>query len=188
MTILSKGGKVVQPGDFAAVRSHGDVGWAIRNAERLALNLHKHDLLPHMSKYDLNWEHAIFYLSQSDDSILEAMPGGARVVTYHYSDQDVLWSTDNPRLALSFQQKSLANSQRKYKGVDYSFMDYLALATHTLGIPAPGLREGIASTGHMICSQLVDQCRLALVDHLFSDNRWPGYVDPLDLAILIQGG
>ena len=67
-------------------------------------------------------------------------------------------------------------------------MDYFALALHRLGIPAPELKRYIGSSKHLICSQLVDLVYAEAGIHLFTDNRWPGYVTPADLANLILKG
>ena len=125
------------------------------------------------------WKHAIFYAGGPQDLILEAEAGGAQLRPFHYDPADVLWSSDNPDLNLTQGQRGHAMEiAQHYKGIGYSFLDYDALAAHRLHIPAPGLQAYIASTGHMICSQLVDQCRLDLGSHLFADGRWPGYVTP----------
>jgi hypothetical protein len=39
----------------------------------------------------------------------------------------------------------------------------------------------------MMCSQLADQCRADGGSHLFDDGRWPGYVTPLDIGLLLEG-
>ncbi|MFJ9567446.1 hypothetical protein ACIRQQ_46390 [Streptomyces fuscichromogenes] len=67
----------------------------------------------------------------------------------------------------------------------YCFADNAALATHGLHIPAPGLRTFVASTGHMICSQLVDRAYLDAHVHLFGDGRWEGYVTSMALYGLL---
>lgn len=178
MTITTAAGKTVLPGDFAAVRVHGDVGKMIEIGEWL-----------NGSGFG-NWEHAIFYAGGPDDLCLEAEPGGALLIPYRYRDRpaDVLWSTGNPALELTAQQRGRALPVAElYKGTPYSALDYDALALHRLHIPAPGLRGYIQTTKHMICSQMTDQCRLRLGSHLFTDPpRWPGYVVPLDLAKLID--
>jgi hypothetical protein len=95
-----------------------------------------------------------------------------------------LWSTGHIELTEP-QRAAIVKKALACKGIPYSAIDYVALAMHRLHLPAPGLREYIESSEHLICSQLVDMCyRLAGV-HLFSDNRWPGYVTPADLANLI---
>jgi hypothetical protein len=69
--------------------------------------------------------------------------------------------------------------------VGYSYLDYVALAFHSLHIPFPGLKNYIASTRHMTCSQLVDQAEKDAGVQLFKDGRWPGYVMPSDLGRLL---
>ncbi len=44
------------------------------------------------------------------------------------------------------------------------------------------LLDYVAGTGHMICSQLVDQSYLDAGVHLAEDGRFPGDVTPGDLA------
>jgi hypothetical protein len=175
--IRTLGGTVdVLPGDFACVRLESPVGTVIRIGEILN------------GSAFAQYEHAFFYVGGSTDLILEAEPGklGARLVPYHYDGSRVLWSSQNPKLGLTAMQRAAAPSVADaYKGIPYSWADYGALALHRLHIPAPDLREFIGNTGHMICSQLVDQCRFAIGSHLFADGRWPGYVTPADLAALI---
>lgn len=176
--IRTQFGTVVQPGDFAAVRVDGAVGRLIRVGQFLNGSGFR------------NYEHAIFYAGDDEklgqDLILEAEPGGARLVPFHYSPGDVLWSSDAPPLALNATQRQLAMViARHYKGVPYSALDYFALAAHRLHIRTPMLKYIIGSTHQMICSQLADQCRLEMGSHLFSDSRWPGFVTPADLADLI---
>jgi hypothetical protein len=74
-----------------------------------------------------------------------------------------------------------------HQDTTYSFLDYGALALHALHVPAPGLREFIKSTGHMICGQWTDAgYRFGGEVQLFDDKRWEGYVKPGDLAKLLQ--
>lgn len=185
MTILIPGGKQVMPGDFGVVRTIGNVGTGIRYAQRFAM-LARYHKLP--SKMEDNWEHAIFYADTEEDLILEAEPGGAKLVPFHYDSRLVMWSTQNDSLYLTSAQRSKAREvAEKYRGVPYSFLDYVAIGVHSLHEPDPILRAYIASTKHKICSALADRCRLDLDSHLFNDNRWEGYVDPLDLAEVIYG-
>jgi hypothetical protein len=173
--LKTSAGALVLPGDFAAVRLHGDTGKLIRLGEELNGDGFG------------DWEHAIFYAGEKNDLILEAEPGGARLVPFHYEAADVLWSSDSPALDLTEAQRAMARRVAgKYRGTPYSFLDYAALAAHRLHIWAPGLKHFVGTSKHMICSQLADQCRLDMGSHLFSDGRWPGYVTPLDLANLIN--
>jgi hypothetical protein len=181
VSISTPRGTLVEPGDFAAAQIRGDAGVLITAGEFL------YERGPLGIRKKPRYQHAIFYAGGPDDLILEAEPGGARLRPFHYDPATVLWSSDNPALTLTPGQRArVMEVAEKYKGIPYSGLDYEALALHRLHIPAPGLRKYIASTGHMICSQLVDQCRLELDSHLFTDPpRWPGYVDPEDLAVLI---
>jgi hypothetical protein len=188
VTIVTSKSNLVQAGDFAAVRVHGDVGRLIHLGEELNGDGFG------------DWEHAIFYAGGDQDLILEAEPGGAQLRPFHYSVTDVLWSSDNPELALEPAQRAQAMEiAEKHKGVPYSGLDYLALAAHRVHVPGwtpfwfgdkghlVSLKTYVAETGHMICSQLADQCRLDMGSHLYDDKRWPGFVTPLNLANLILG-
>jgi hypothetical protein len=173
--MYTRAGSLVLPGDFAAVSLADDVARLISLGEWLNGDAFA------------GYEHAIFYAGGQGDMILEAEPGGARLVPFHYDPQDCLWSSGLPGLGLNNTQRAIAyDTALHYRDIPYSFADYAALALHRLHVPAPGLRSFIGSTGHMICSQLVDRCRLDLGSHLFSDGRWPGYVTPADLAGLIE--
>ncbi|RPE27228.1 hypothetical protein [Kitasatospora cineracea] len=121
------------------------------------------------------WEHAFLVLP--GERLIEAMPGGARIVPLDtYDRRDVLFMAPN---GLTRQQRlDICEAGAAYEGVPYSFLDYVALATHRLRLPAPGLHAYVASTRHMICSQLVDQAYRDAGVHLFDDDRWSGYVTP----------
>lgn len=158
-----------QPGDLAAVRTGGDTGALIRLGEFLNGDGFG------------DYEHALIYIGGGE--IVEAEPGGARRRARGVESGD-LWSTGLWNLSTATRSRICAAATR-YVGTPYGWLDYAALATHRLHIPAPGLRGYIASTGHMICSQLADQCYADAGVHLFADGRWPGYVTPGALANLI---
>lgn len=67
-------------------------------------------------------------------------------------------------------------------GVPYSALDYAALGLLHLHLPSTWVRRRVETSGHLICSALVDRamCRAGL--HLFTDGRYPGDVMPADLA------
>lgn len=155
-----------QPGDFAVVSVGGDAGRAIRFGEWLNGDGFR------------DYEHAFIYLG--DNQIVQAEPGGA-AQTALGSYAQILWSTDVIPLT-DPQRKAICTAARGYVGVGYSALDYVALAAHRLRIPAPHLKAFIASTGHQICSQLVDQCYTDAGVHLFVDGRWPGFVTPAALT------
>lgn len=120
-----------------------------------------------------------------DDTILEAEPGGARIRPMTEYPADLLvWSTWD---LTPGQRASIVGAARGLLGVPYSFADYAALAVRRLHLPFPGLRRYIASSGHMICSQLTDEVYRRAGLHMFRDNRWPGDVTPADLAAVLTG-
>jgi hypothetical protein len=160
-----------RPGDFAVVNTGAKTGEYIEDAETIA------------DRRPTEWDHAVI-CSRVDANgtvwIVEAEPGGAVETKWHYEDRPCKWST-----GIITTSPAAGAAALKYVGTPYSFLDYLALTLHTFHIPAPGLRKCIASTGHMICSQLVDQAEKDAGTHLFSDGRWPGYVKPSDLGHLL---
>ncbi|MCK7624993.1 hypothetical protein MUU72_18080 [Streptomyces sp. RS10V-4] len=129
-----------------------------------------------------DYEHAFLVLP--GDRLLEAEPGGARIRSLSaYHGSDVLYVC--PKGLTEQQRERICAASDRYVGVPYSFLDYLAIATHRFRLPVPGLRRYVASTRHMICSQLVDQCYQDAGVHLFADGRWPGYVTPMALYTLL---
>jgi hypothetical protein len=116
--------------------------------------------------------------------LIEAMPGGAIVRPLSvYDDRKVLYVS--PVGLTAAQLKAIGDCALKYLDVPYSFVDYGALATHRFHLPVPGLRHYVESTGHMICSQLVDRAYTDAGIQLFGDGRWDGYVTPMDLYHLL---
>jgi hypothetical protein len=175
-----------EPGDFFVTSTGGLGGLAIGVMESAVMN----DWKPAPTK----WRHAGVYLGNG--MVLQAEPGGATIGPRSPNPADV-WSTGvrpltGPQRALV---PSLAES---FRGVGYSWLDYAALGAHHGHIPdlpvwpegdhLVTLRDFIKSTHHWMCSALVDNFRLRLGDHLFSDGRWEGYVMPWDLGNLITGG
>ncbi|ANZ20884.1 hypothetical protein ACH4YO_28185 [Streptomyces noursei] len=129
-----------------------------------------------------DYEHTFLVLP--GERLLEAEPGGARIRSLsEYDGSDVLYVC--PKQLTEQQREKICVAADRYVGVPYSFLDYLAIATHRLHVPVPGLRRYVASTRHMICSQLVDQSYQDADVHLFSDGRWPGYVTPMALYTLL---
>jgi hypothetical protein len=128
-----------------------------------------------------NYEHAFVF---TGDGIVEAMPGGALYSRLDkYPADTVAWLRCPP-----LDGSAVAAAALTYVGVPYSFLDYVAIAAHRLRLPVPGLRSYIASTGHMICSQLADSAALRGGWRLFTDGRWDGYVTPgaLDHLLVVQ--
>jgi len=157
----------VKPGDFGLVHMGGDAGKWIRIGQWL-----------NGSGFS-DYEHAFIYVGS--DTIVEAEPSGAHITKSHYSN--ILWSsgiinpTDTQRLAI-------VKAARSYVGTPYSWADYFSLAARRLHIPAPHLKAFVASSNHMICSQLVARCYADAGCPLY--DRWTGYVTPGDLCQLLQ--
>jgi len=120
-----------------------------------------------------DFEHA--FVALPGNMIIEAEPGGARIVPLHYTN--VHWCEGIYGL-LSATARDVEMAAAGLRGVPYSWLDYGALAAHRLHVPVPGLRGFIAASGHEICSQLADELYLRLGAHIFEDGRWPGYVTP----------
>lgn len=161
-------------GDYAVVPVGGQVGRLIRVGQWLNGDGFR------------NYEHAEIYVGLPDKAAplgytMGAYPGGARLKPVPRHQNGWLWSTGHIPLT-DRQRNLLVTAALGCRGVPYSSLDYFALAAHRLHIPAPHLRAFIESSGHMICSQLVDYCYSKAGVPLFTDNRWCGYVTPEDLA------
>ena len=155
-----------QPGDFACVSIGGEGGRLIALGERLNGDAFT------------QYQHAFIYIG--DGRIIQAEPGGA-VSAPLGGYGNIAWSSARWPLTAAQRVKVVAAATVRL-GTPYSWLDYWAIGMHRLHVPAPGLKAFIASTRHMICSQLVDQCYADAGVHLFADGRWPGYVTPADLA------
>lgn len=159
------------PGDFGLVSISGMGGFLVRLGQGL------------LGDGWSDFHHAFLVLDNNE--ILEAEPGGARIVPLSnyagtnavYSDWDL---TDEQRAALVRIGRSLV-------GTPYSWLDYLSLALHRFHIPAPHLRRFIADSGHMLCSQLIDAAYLRAGLHMYDDGRWSGDVTPADLTLVLHG-
>lgn len=152
-----------QPGDIGLTSIQGPVGALIRVGQWLNGN--------GFAAY----EHAFVVLP--DDRLIEAMPGGARIRPLtEYDQRQVLYVS--PTDLTDAQRTLIAETAQAHEGIGYSFLDYAALAAHRLHLPIPGLRRYVASTRHLICSQLADQAYADAGVPLFDDGRWPGYVTP----------
>jgi len=160
-----------KPGDFGLVHMGGDAGKLIRLGQWLN------------GSGFADYEHAFVYVGKDfagRDLIVEAEPSGAHRTALHYSD--ILWSSGiiNPT---TDQRTDIVHAALSYVGVGYSWVDYFSLAARRLHIPAPHLKAYVASSGHMICSQLVARCYSDAGCPLY--DRWTGYVTPGDLCQLL---
>jgi hypothetical protein len=156
------------PGDIGLVRISGSVGAGIRFGQWLDGDGFE------------DFEHAFGVVG--DGQIVEAEVGGARLAGLEeYAGLPVVWLRCPVPL-----QGPVAAAYRELLGRPYSFADYAALAAHRLRVPVPGLRGYIQDTGHVICSQLVDEGARRGGWTLFDDGRWPGYVTPGSLYKLAE--
>lgn len=156
-----------QPGDYGCTPLSDDAGKLIRLGQWLNGDGFR------------DYEHAFVWTDGG--MIVEAEPGGAVEVPFHYDLAQCVISSEP---LTGVERAAIVRAARGYIGTPYSVADYFALAAHRLHIPAPGLRAYVGSTRHQICSQLVDRCFLDAGVHLFQDSRWPGYCTPADLAAL----
>lgn len=164
-------------GGFFVVALHGPVGWAIRIGQALA---------GRPSPY----QHAGMIVT-SDGRTVEAHARGAR--TGHlaaYTGRPLL-ICDAPIRALPADRQAAARARvadetRRLIGTPYSFLDYLALALLHLGLPSRWVRQRVESSGHLICSALVDLAMHRAGIELYNDGRLPGDVMPADLAALAE--
>ena len=170
-----------RPGDFCCVPVSGPVGFGIEAGQWLDGD--------RFQPYD----HAELYVGRAD----AAGPYGYTVSTYPSGPGKRALPCPAARLPGSLWSAGLVDltgTQRvditawalAHQDVGYSLADYGALVLHALRVPAPGLREYIASTRRMICSQYIDAAYRLNGVPLFDDGRWPGYVKPGDLARLLQ--
>ncbi|MEV0444036.1 hypothetical protein AB0I84_45275 [Streptomyces spectabilis] len=153
------------PGDFALTKVRGIAGAFISVGQTLV-----GDAAP--------VHHAYVYVG--DGEIVQAMPGGAEEIRLDNAAEPVLWSagriglTDAERIRICYEARSLV-------GTPYSFVDYASIALAHWRIRPGWLRDYVADSGHMICSQLVDEVYRRAGVCLFDDRRLPGDVTPGDL-------
>lgn len=141
-------------------------------------------------------------------SVVQAMPSGAElapladflgrddvrwcdapvldeVARYREDLATVQWPVKDPDEYVASYERHLrqviALEARDLIGTPYAFADYLALGLAHLGVRARPLRRYIQASGHMICSQLVDEVYRRQGVHLFTDGRLPMDVTPGDL-------
>jgi hypothetical protein len=196
----------VQPADFACVLVRGPVGFGIALGEFLdgsrGWTGFRH-VLGYMGWHQRPpeaWQAQWVVFDQAGSKtpvggqtaghwVFEAHPDGARFRLLEGKPEDIpgcLWSTGYFGVTPQQRQVAMTMIPHSLQGLPYSAADYFALAAHRLHAPfSPLLKNYVADSGHMICSQLIDQVYAWLDIHLFDDGRWPGYVDPWDLADLI---
>lgn len=159
-----------RPGTFGLSKIHGVTGVFIALGQLIAGDTSL-------------FTHAFVVLD--DDTVLEAMPSGARIMPLDERIEwlPIAWSWAIP--LTDVQRAAIVAEARKLEGVPYSFMDYLSLALLHLGIRRRWTLRRVKSSGHMICSQLVDEVYARAGVQLFDDGRFAGDVTPGGLANLM---
>lgn len=155
-----------RPGDIGLTQIRGVTGRAIRLAQWLNGDGYA------------DYEHAFVYLGNG--RVVEAQPGGAILAPLSkYDVTRVAWIPASEDHGFKIVSQALA-----LLGTPYSFADYLALFALRLHLPSRRLRAYVASSRHMICSQLADEAWRRAGVELFTDGRPPQSVTPARLALL----
>lgn len=155
-----------RPGDFGLTKISGLLGFLIGLGQFL-------------NGDGSRFSHAFIVLG--DGLVMQAEPGGASYGRISdFADRDTVFSRHV--VLTDEQRKMIVNTAIGLEGTPYSFLDYLAIALHRFGIRLGFVERRVASSKHMICSQLVDYCYKAAGVHLFQDDRLPQDVTPGDLA------
>lgn len=159
--------KQIKAGDIGLTSIGGLLGFFVMIGQALAQDA---------SKYT----HAFIVLD--DNTVIAAQPGGARIDSIDlYKNKAIYLQMD----LTDVERRDIVKEARKLEGLPYSFLDYLALALARFGIKPQWLIKYITDTGHMICSQMVDEVYRRCNIHLFKDGRLPQDVSPGDLLYVI---
>ncbi|MFD5198830.1 hypothetical protein ACFWM7_01405 [Streptomyces sp. NPDC058375] len=157
-------------GDFALTRIEGITGRLVAAGQALV-----GDAAP--------VQHAFLYVGNG--MVVQAMPSGAELIPLEEASPVVQWSTGHFTLTED-QRDAMVVEAVALVGTPYSFLDYASIALAHYRIRPAWVRDFVADTGHMICSQLVDEVYLRAGVHLFDDGRIPGDVTPGDLWKLLN--
>jgi cell wall-associated NlpC family hydrolase len=156
------------PGDFGLTRIAGVTGKLVSVGQRAVGS----------GSY---FTHAFVYVGNGH--IIEAEPGGARLSTLAHALEGGKHAVYSDLELTGAQRRDIVSAALSLKGTPYSFLDYLAIGEARI-LRTKHLEHFVADSGHMICSQLVDESyRRAGID-LFP-GRLTGDVAPGDLARLI---
>jgi len=161
-----------QPGDIVLSRISGATGFLIALGQLLVGDA---------SRYT----HAGVVVE--DGNVVEAEPGGARLGSVqYYLENKAVFATGRIPLTEEQRQK-IVDEATSLVGTPYSFVEYLAIGLHRFGLRLGCIDRYITDSGHMICSQLVDEVYRRAGVHLFNDGRLPQDVTPGDIAnVLIE--
>lgn len=126
------------------------------------------------------WSHA--FLVVDEHRVIQAMPGGAEWASldWYMEPGHAVFLPGWPDLS-DTQRAFIPEVAEALIGTPYSFADYLWLAALALKIPASFTKRLVTNSGHMICSQLVDELLRRVGAPLFDDGRLPQDVTPGDI-------
>ncbi|MCY0926247.1 hypothetical protein OTB20_08510 [Streptomyces sp. H27-H1] len=161
---------IQEPGDFALTKIRGMAGAFVSAGQWLI-----GDAAP--------VHHAFVYVG--DGLVVQGMPGGAELIRLEDASPVVEWSTGRFDLT-DWQRDVIVDEALRLVGTPYSFLDYASIALAHYDVRPRVLRDFVASTGHMICSQLVDEVYRRAGVHFFDDGRLPGDVTPGDLHRVLR--
>lgn len=166
----------VQPGTIGLVNISGEVGKLIHFGQWL--NSHPLDRWLSPESYP-QIEHAFVLLP--DRMLIEAEPGGARVVSIDkYTSVDVFWCTAIAARLTADELAAVAHTAAWFEHTPYSFLGYAELFARRLHMPVGLLRDDLTASDHVICSQLA---ALSYRDqgHDLFPGVWRDLVAPYDL-------
>jgi cell wall-associated NlpC family hydrolase len=127
-------------------------------------------------------QHALVYVG--DGRVVQAMPDGAEGIPLEEASPVVQWSTGLIDLTPE-QREGISLLALQLVGTPYSFLDYVSIALERLGVRPKFIRDHVASTGHLICSQLVVLAYERAGVDLFP-GTFPGDCTPGDLYKLLK--
>lgn len=127
-------------------------------------------------------QHALVYVG--DGKVVQAMPSGAELIDLEDASPVVKWSTG--LIPLSVEERYLISVEAiSLVGTPYSFLDYVSIALERFGIRPKFVRDMVASSERLICSQLVELVYERAGVDLFPGS-WPGDCTPGDLWNLLK--
>lgn len=127
-------------------------------------------------------QHALVYVG--DGMVVQAMPSGAELIRLEDASPVVMWSTGLIPLS-SYKGHLVAHEALQLVGTPYSFLDYLSMALERFGVHSNLIRDRVASSGHLICSQLVVLAYERAGIELFPAT-FPGDITPGDIWHLLK--
>jgi hypothetical protein len=157
-----------QPGDFLLTDIDGFVGAGIWLGQRIIGD-------------SSTFEHAALVINEHQ--VVEAMPGGAILSSLSkYLGPEREHRARFVQVSMEPWQRNLvAEYGEACIGTPYSFLDYASIGLAHWHIRPQWVVNYVASSEHLICSQLVDYVLQQASVQLFDDGRFNGDVSPGDL-------